>query len=213
MNYELKNIIPKPIEETDFSKSEIWGNEIVLEKGKNYIVKSASGKGKSTFISYCCGLRNDFKGQLIFDKTNSIEINHNHWVNYRKNNISIVNQQLELIPFLTVWENLILKNELTNHKRKEEIEHFLELLGIITHKNKTCQQLSIGQQQRTAIIRSLLQPIDWLFMDEPFSHLDKENEEKASDLIQKIASEENASIVVTSLGDDHNFKNLELLKL
>ena len=213
MNYKLKNIIPKPIEETDFNKSEIWGNEIELQKGKNYIVKSASGKGKSTFISYCCGLRKDFKGELFFNKINSNQISHDQWVNYRKENISIVNQQLELIPFLTVWENLLLKNELTNYKAKEEIEIYLELLDIISLKNKRCNQLSIGQQQRTAIIRALLQPFDWLFMDEPFSHLDKENEEKASQLIQKISSEQNASIIITSLGNDHNFNNLELLKL
>ncbi len=213
MKYEFKNIIPKPLAQTDISNSEIWGKEIILENSKNYILKSKSGKGKSTFISYCCGLRNDFNGQLVFNKENTTNLNHEKWVGYRKENISIVHQQLELIPFLTVWENLMLKNELTQYKTEKEIIDFLEILEISSFKNKTCQQLSLGQQQRTAIVRSFLQPFDWLFLDEPFSHLDNENKEKASALIQRVAIEEKAGIVITSLGEDHSFNNLELLKL
>mgnify|MGYP003983354969 CR=1 FL=1 len=86
-------------------------------------------------------------------------------------------------------------------------------LDISNFKDKLCQQLSLGQKQRTAIVRALLQPFDWIFLDEPFSHLDKENKEKASQLIQQITKEENAGLIVTSLGEDHSFKNLELLQL
>jgi putative ABC transport system ATP-binding protein len=213
LDYELKNIIPNPLSKTDISSSEIWGKEILLENSKNYIIKSKSGKGKSTLIAYCYGLRNDFNGQLVFNSGNTINLNHDKWVNYRKENLSIVPQQLELIPFLTVWENLMLKNELTQHRTKKQILDFLEILDISNFKDKLCQQLSLGQKQRTAIVRALLQPFDWIFLDEPFSHLDKENKEKASQLIQQITKEENAGLIVTSLGEDHSFKNLELLQL
>jgi putative ABC transport system ATP-binding protein len=213
LNYELKNIIPKPLADTDISQSEIWGKDVLLESSKKYIVKSKSGKGKSTFISYCYGLRNDFYGQLTFNRNNSLTFHHEKWVNYRKENLSIVPQQLELIPFLTVWENLMLKNELTQHRTEKQILSFLETLDISDFIDKKCEKLSLGQQQRTAIVRALLQPFDWIFLDEPFSHLDKENTEKASELIEQIAKEENAGLVITSLGENHSFNNLELLRL
>lgn len=213
MNYELKNIIPKPLADTDISQSEIWGKDVLLESSKKYIVKSKSGKGKSTFISYCYGLRNDFDGELIFNEQNSNEINHEKWISFRKSNLSIVPQQLELIPFLTVWENLMLKNELTQHRTDKQILWFLETLDISDFIDKKCGKLSLGQQQRTAIVRALLQPFDWIFLDEPFSHLDKENTEKASALIDQITEEQNAGLVITSLGENHTFNNLELLRL
>lgn len=213
MNYELKNIIPKPLAGNDISQSEIWGKNVLLENSKKYVVKSKSGKGKSTFISYCYGLRNDFSGQLIFNGNNSLTFHHDKWVNYRKEKLSIVPQQLELVPFLTVWENLMLKNELTQHRTEKQIISFLETLDVSDFIDKKCEKLSLGQQQRTAIVRALLQPFDWIFLDEPFSHLDKENSEKASELIEQIVKEENAGLVVTSLGENHSFNNLELLRL
>ena len=213
MNFELKNIIPNPLANSDVSNSDIWGKKVLLDGSKNYIIKSKSGKGKSTLIAYCYGLRNDFDGQLIFNDQNSNEINHEKWISLRKSNLSIVPQQLELIPYLTVWENLMLKNELTQHKSENQLIEFLEALDILAFKDKICQHLSLGQQQRTAIIRALLQPFNWILLDEPFSHLDKENKAKASSLIQKTANEENASIIITSLGEDHSFNNLELLQL
>ena len=95
----------------------------------------------------------------------------------------------------------------------KKIISFLETLDISDFIDKKCEKLSLGQQQRTAIVRALLQPFDWIFLDEPFSHLDKENTEKASELIEQIAKEENAGLVITSLGENHSFNNLELLRL
>ena len=84
MNFELKNITPKPLANSDVLNSDIWGKNIILDSSKNYIIKSKSGKGKSTLIAYFYGLRNDFYGQLIFNDQNSNEINHEKWISFRK---------------------------------------------------------------------------------------------------------------------------------
>ena len=81
----------------------------------------------------------------------------NDWINLRKNKISVVFQDLQLLGDLTVIENLTLKNELTNHKTLSEIESMLTKLGIGEKKHQSCKTLSLGQQQRVAIIRSVLQ--------------------------------------------------------
>ena len=106
---------------------------------------------------------------------------------------------------MTAWENLILKNDLTQHKTTDEIEKMLDKLGILDKKNQLCGTLSLGQQQRVAIIRSLLQPFQLLLMDEPFSHLDEENSRIALELINQETDYCKAGYVLTSLGSYHGF--------
>jgi putative ABC transport system ATP-binding protein len=71
--------------------------------------------------------------------------------------------------------------------------------------NRRCNTLSQGQQQRVAIVRSLLQRFDWLLLDEPFSHLDKENQQRVFRLVEKRVAEEQAGWIVSSLGDKHGY--------
>jgi len=71
----------------------------------------------------------------------------------------------------------------------------------------------MGQQQRVAILRALCQPYEWLIMDEPFSHLDKENTSKCLELINARTLEQGAGFVLTTLGDDHGFHYDQELKL
>ena len=213
MDLILDNINPKTIEAKDITNSNIWGNNLTFSSKKNYLIRSVSGKGKSTLINYLSGLRNDFDGQLIIGEIKSSELNSNNWIEKRKNEIALVNQDLKLISSLSVIENLVLKNELTNHVDKETINQLLKEVGIFDLKNKKCSQLSIGQQQRVAIVRSLLQPFDWILLDEPFSNLDETNQIIALNLIIKVAENQNAGIILTTLETNQeipNFKSIDL---
>jgi ABC-type lipoprotein export system ATPase subunit len=89
----------------------------------------------------------------------------------------------------------------------------LEQLEIDNKWEQQCGLLSMGQQQRVAIVRALLQPFEWLILDEPFSHLDTENSQRALDLINKRSDELKAGFVLTTLGDDYNFSFDHELKL
>ena len=213
MDLILDNINPKTIEAKDITNSNIWGNNLTFSSKKNYLIRSVSGKGKSTLINYLSGLRNDFDGQLIIGEIKSSELNSDNWIEKRKNEIALVNQDLKLISSLSVIENLVLKNELTNHVDKETINQLLKEFGIFDLKNKKCSQLSIGQQQRVAIVRSLLQPFDWILLDEPFSNLDETNQIIALNLIIKVAENQNAGIILTTLETNQeipNFKSIDL---
>jgi ABC-type lipoprotein export system ATPase subunit len=114
---------------------------------------------------------------------------------------------------LTVAENLLLKNQLTDYKTEQEIKSMLDQLEIGHKWNDSCGLLSMGQQQRVAIVRSLCQPFNWLILDEPFSHLDEQNSIRSLSMIDAECTKQNAGFVLTSLDDDNRFSYDYELKL
>lgn len=150
----------------------------MLEKGEKVLLNATSGKGKTTFTFLLAGLRKDYSGEITFDGQNSKNFSPKEWATLRAQKLSFVFQDLQLFGELTVAENLQLKNQLTSTFTEEEIKAMVNQLGIGDKWQSTCNTLSMGQQQRVAIIRALCQPFDWLIMDEPFSHLSKKKKKK-----------------------------------
>jgi len=213
MNITLNNIMPTPLASIQHSDKSIWGNFISLEPGEKIMLNASSGKGKSTFTLTTVGMRKDYSGTITYDGQDIQQFSPDDWTKIRQEKISVVFQDLQLFPKLTVKENLLLKNALTDTYSEMELIQFLEQLEIDNKWNQLGGLLSMGQQQRVAIIRALCQPFNWLIMDEPFSHLDVVNTQKCLDLIDKRATELGAGFVLTSLGDDHNFKYSRELNL
>lgn len=120
---------------------------------------------------------------------------------------------MRLFPEISVFENIELKNNITHKKSSEEILNMLKILGIEDKKDTLVSKLSIGQQQRVAIIRTLCQPFDFIFLDEPVSHLDKKNNLIVARLIEKEASANNAGIITTSVGNHLLLENPEFIEL
>lgn len=205
--------MPSPLSSIQHSKESIWGNFIELKAGKHILLNASSGKGKSTFTTTMIGLRNDYTGTITFDGKDIKTFTPDDWTSIRQNKISVIYQDLQLFPDLTVAENLILKNNLTNSFSENEIKSMLNKLGIEDKWEQKCGLLSMGQQQRVAIIRGLLQPFEWLIMDEPFSHLDTENTLLCLELIDQRCKELNAGFVLTTLGDSHGYNYDQELKL
>ena len=86
-------------------------------------------------------------------------------------------------------------------------------MGVQEHLQKPCRKLSLGQQQRIALIRSLSRPFQWLLLDEPFSHLDEFNAKLAMDLILETAERQQAGIIATALGHSGLFNDFQWLEL
>ena len=206
MIIEVNSVTPTPMLHMSFPEDSLWNaKNQVFESGKNYLVKAHSGRGKSSFIAFLYGLRNDYRGDIFNDKRNLKEFSLTDWSNIRTKDISVVIQDMRLFPHLTVKENLILKNQLTNHKDWDEIQGMLDRYGIGDKTEQMCGTLSIGQQQRVALIRGLCQPFKFLFMDEPFSHLDVENQKIGCELIQEECTKNGAGLILASLGEHYFF--------
>lgn len=212
MQIKLQSVVPKPLEGT-FSGASIWGKEITLNKGGRYLVSAESGKGKSTLISYIYGIRQDFSGDILLD-TNSVKgLKPLAWSDIRSRQLSIVFQNLRLFPQLTAWENLMIKHRLNPVLSESEIRDLCQELEVAELRDKPVLKLSMGQQQRFALIRSLLQPFEFLLLDEPFSHLDEGNRLKMENMIERFCKANQAGLIITSLGDTGSLTYDSILKV
>ena len=199
----LNNIVPTPLASLGLNpNSQIFNVEQVFEKGKNYLVKAPSGKGKSTLLHIIYGLRNDFTGNLKLSGEDSTQFLAEVWADWRQSKLSIVFQDLRLFEQLTAFENIWLKAQLRSNKTESDIYLMADQLGIGHLMDKAASTLSYGQRQRVAIIRALCQPFECLLLDEPFSHLDEENTKKALALIDNTCRQQGAGMILVSLGED-----------
>ena len=213
MKIELKNIVPNPMKDDAFNAESIWRKEFTLESNHSYLISSDSGKGKSTLLSYIYGLRADYSGSISMDEENQKNTSIDGWSKLRTNKLSYLLQDLRLFNHLSVWDNLIIKNKLTNHKTATQIEEMLDEFGLLSKKHQLAGKLSLGQQQRVALIRCLLQPFEFLLLDEPFSNIDDTNIQIAKKLIKQECKANNAGFILATLGHDYEFENVTTLFL
>ena len=213
MKIVLDHIMPVPLASIQHSNESIWGNFVELNHGKKILLNASSGKGKSTFTLTTIGLRNDYDGIITYDGRDIKTFDPDDWAIIRQEKISVVFQDLQLFPNLTVGENLLLKNSLNPVYSENEIRNMLIRLEIEDKWDQQCSLLSMGQQQRVAIIRAMCQPFELLILDEPFSHLDEANTQRCLKMIDERCTEQGAGFVLTTLGDRHQFNYDQELKL
>ncbi|MDR3133211.1 MAG: ATP-binding cassette domain-containing protein [Prevotellaceae bacterium] len=189
----------------EMSGSDVWGREVCFERGKVYLIAAGSGKGKSSLFDFMYGRRGDYAGEILFDGKNAGTLNPDRKKELRRSHLGIVFQGFRMFPELTAMENVTIKNRLTNYKTKRQIEEMFEQLDLSAKINASVALLSFGQKQRVAIIRALCQPLDFLLLDEPFSHLDEANYTVACRLIAGEVKKQQAALLLTSLGEPYTF--------
>jgi ABC-type lipoprotein export system ATPase subunit len=113
----------------------------------------------------------------------------------------------------TARENIELKRQLNPYHPAQKIDEMAKRLGIANKLNRLAKTCSYGEQQRIAIIRSLMQPFDFLLLDEPFSNLDENNRNKAFELIDEECKQRNASMIFADLKVLDFFTNEKRLRL
>lgn len=213
MKIVLDHIMPVPLASIQHSANSIWGNFVELNAGEKTLLNASSGKGKSTFTLTTVGLRNDYSGVITYDDRDIKTFTPDDWAIIRQEKISVIFQDLQLFPNLTVGENLLIKNSLHPVYSEQELRKMLERLEIESKWDQQCSLLSMGQQQRVAVIRAMCQPFELLILDEPFSHLDEENTQRCLSMIDERCTEQGAGFVLTTLGDHHKFTFDKELKL
>lgn len=194
--------------------SQIWLSDTrEFLPATNYLISAESGGGKSSLCAYLFGNRNDYEGTLTINGKDARTLTTADWIEMRRTTIAYLPQDMGLFAPLTAMENIILKNRLTNHKTREQILEMMEMVGMAEYADRLAGKLSIGQQQRVAIVRTLCQPFDILLLDEPVSHLDDSSNQAVARLVSREATAKNACVIVTSVGNNLQLDNYQHLKL
>ena len=160
-----------------------------FEIGKFYAIIGKSGTGKSTLLSLLAGLDKPEEGEILFKDEN---IEKRGYTNHRKNNISLVFQNYNLIDYLTPLENI----RLVNNKASGEI---LNELGLDNQQiRRNVMKLSGGEQQRVAIGRALVSEAPIILADEPTGNLDEHTAGEIISILKKLAKERNKCVIVVT---------------
>ena len=199
MQLTIRNLLPTYFDNTATQSSEIWGKDLVFNNGEMIKIVAPSGSGKSSLINFLYGMRNEYNGTIQYADKNINQFSQEDLARHRKDHLSIVFQDLRLFPDQTVRENIEIKRQLNPFHPTEKITEMADRLGIGSKLSSRCGTCSYGEQQRIAIIRSLMQPFDILLLDEPFSHLDTKNSQKAMELMLEEAGKRNAAIIFADL--------------
>ena len=175
-----------------------------IQKGEFCVILGPSGAGKTTVLNMLGGMDTCDEGTILLDGERVSDFDQKRLTTYRRYDVGFVFQFYNLVQNLTARENVELKNRLTGFKTPEQIARMFEALEIDNRIDTPVGRLSIGQQQRVAIIRTLCQPFDFILLDEPVSHLDARNNDIAARLIADEAAAQGAAIIATSVGYDIN---------
>lgn len=173
---------------------------VSFEKGTFYAILGQSGSGKTTFLSLISALDSPKSGQVLYEGTDIEKIGHD---NYRRDDISIIFQSYNLIPYLSAVENVLVpmaitKNQLPDNQR-EVAYNLLDYIGITKEKaDRLVNQLSGGEQQRVAIARALATNVDIILADEPTGNLDEEMEQEIIDIFKELAHVHNKCVIVVT---------------
>lgn len=214
--FTLDNLVPIPLSD-QLQQSQVWAGHCQLDAQKRYFVEAPSGRGKTTFQHILYGLREDYTGMVHLEALGQqwklSDLTLEQWAAIRQKELSVVFQDLRLFLNLSAWDNIQLKNQLTNYQTEAQIRTMAEQLEVAALLDKKCGEMSYGQRQRIAIIRALCQPFRFLIMDEPFAHLDSANVAKCCALIQEECQQQGAGFAIASLEERYNFEYDEVLLL
>lgn len=170
-----------------------------FEKGKIYAIRGRSGTGKTTLLSLISGLERCSEGKIIFNGKDLKDINLDY---YRSHEIGIVFQSYNLLPFMTVSENIILSMDASGLKISNKKEKALELMKSVglkeSYANRKVLRISGGEQQRVAIARSLSYNPKMIVADEPTGNLDKQTEKEILDIFIKLAHEDGKCVIIVT---------------
>ena len=160
------------------------GIDLSVEKGVMCVIQGTSGSGKSTMLNCIGGLDNVDSGSIKINGKEIVGLKNNALSDYRRDSLGYIFQFYNLIPNLTVRENIRVCEYLSD--RPMDIDELLDVLGLTEHQNKFPSQLSGGQQQRCAIARALIKNPMMLLCDEPTGALDSKTSKNILMLLEKV---------------------------
>lgn len=169
---------------------------LTINQGEFVVILGPSGAGKSTLLNLLGGLDRASKGSIIVDDKDITKLSDSDLTKYRATDVGFIFQFYNIMPTLTVGENVALVRDVTSTTKK--VKEVLNSVGLERHMNKFPSELSGGEQQRVAIARSLAYNPKMIVADEPTGNLDKETEKEILDIYKKLAHDENKCIIIVT---------------
>lgn len=198
MFLEIKNL-EKFYGENDNRIQVLKGLSTGIERGEICVLLGPSGSGKSTLLNIIGGIESYDKGEIIINGSAMSGMNEKNMTLYRREHLGYVFQFYNLIPNLTVRENIEVGAYLGNNPL--DVDELLNTLGLWEHRNKIPSQLSGGQQQRTSIGRALIKNPDLLLCDEPTGALDYKTSKDILKLIEDVNQKYGNTIIIVTHND------------
>ncbi len=180
--------------------------DLKIEKGEFISVMGPSGSGKSTLLTILGGLNHPTSGDVIVDEIPIYELSLEKLADFRREYLGFIFQSFQLIPYLTVIENVMLPLAITRRTNREQVkmaEEILEKIGLTGKARRLPDQLSGGEQERVAIARALVNSPPLLMADEPTGNLDSKTGKEIMDLFKSLNKEGQTIVMVT-----HNPENI-----
>ena len=175
-----------------------------VEKGQMCVIQGTSGSGKSTLLNCIGGLDTMDSGSIKVDGTEIFGMTSDQLANYRRDNLGFIFQFYNLVPNLTVRENIQVCEYLTDDPLP--MDDLIETLGLTEHQNKFPSQLSGGQQQRCAIARALVKNPKLLLCDEPTGALDSKTSRDILVLLEEINEKYGTTMLIVT--HNNSIKNM-----
>ncbi|HBB19628.1 MAG TPA: ABC transporter ATP-binding protein, partial [Ruminococcus sp.] len=175
-----------------------------LEQGQMCVIQGTSGSGKSTLLNCIGGLDTMDSGSITVDGTEIFGMKPAQLSDYRRDNLGFIFQFYNLVPNLTVRENIQICQYIA--EKPLDIDELLETLGLTEHQNKFPAQLSGGQQQRCAIARALVKNPKLLLCDEPTGALDSKTSRDILVLLEKINEKYGTTMLIVT--HNNSIKNM-----
>lgn len=175
------------------------GINLQIEKGEFCVLLGPSGSGKSTLLNIIGGIDSADEGSISIDGNRIADMNEKKLTNYRRTHLGYIFQMYNLIPNLTVRENIEVGAYLGKHALS--VDELLQTLGLSEHQNKLPSQLSGGQQQRTAIGRAIVKNPDILLCDEPTGALDYKTSKEILKLIETVNQKYGNTVIMVTHND------------
>lgn len=196
----LKNV-SKSFETTAGRFYALKNIDLTIRQGEYIAIVGKSGSGKSTLLNMITGIDHPSQGKVVINHTEVHTLDESLLAKWRGANIGIVFQFFQLIPTLSILENLLLAMDIVDiipkGERKARTESLLEEVGILQHKNKMPAALSGGEQQRAAIARALANDPPILIADEPTGNLDAKTSQAIQAIFSRLVDNGKTVIVVT----------------
>lgn len=177
------------------------GIDLTVDDGEFVGIMGPSGSGKTTFLNLLATIDQPTSGKILLNGQNPNELNQEKIAQFRRTQLGFVFQSFNLLPTLTVEENIILPLTLDGEKvavMKKKVREIAPRLGIASLLNKRIAEISGGQAQRVAVARAMIHQPELLLADEPTGNLDTKSSRDVMGLLQQLNEEEQATILLVT---------------